>query len=726
MSSTRTERYTFGWRFAPRLTVDEMAVIQKMATDERYRHVPTSRLSVLAGRLGKVFASPTTGYRLVREREWSRPRLRRHPRPPPKEGIRASGPDEIWHIDTSQLRCVGCLVSQTVGASGGSVTSDDGKLTLTFPAGALAADTEITIEGTAPANLDDEFDPLAPDEGYALGPDGLTFPVPVRATYESGEAPLQEDGAIVAGVGALFTSENGIPEALDNQSTAIDISANAVRSHGELSHFSELVASDKHLVFAVRGVADSCPVGGLCFTAHAELAIAEGVDASTILEPTYTDFSRGQIRPTAPPIVNVPLVESAPKTFTGDFDYSCEPNLGDPDEFVATGRAIYQRVFAGGRIIDILTEVDVRKPIPCVVEQACSERPYPQCGGACPSLSRCLPNGDLGSCECVPLVDICGGFAELQQCNGVCPVDQSCAEDPDTTWCECVPDPGCGNDITEEGEQCDGEDDLSCVGGECGEDCVCENACDGSGDCTGGFACLFGLCIPECDGSDDCADGGTCSVPGNVDETLTPGCFPGIPDGAPEGEPCFEHEECFSFFCEAVLGECASFCLLEDGEPNLDVGVPAINGNAGCDGGFCVEFYFSQGRGVCGTSCTSDADCGEGRVCRLARDSEQNLYRAACFLASDTRADAGEPCATNAECNSSNCMTPPAVQSACFNNGDCGGGEYCTPFRRCALPVCTAHCESNADCLPALPNCVALDIPTPDGVVTQDLNVCGP
>lgn len=86
-----------------RLTTDEMTAIRKIATDERYRHVPTSRLAVLAERLGKVFASPTTWYRLVRERQWSRPRLRRHPKPP-KEGIRASGPDEIWHIDASQLR----------------------------------------------------------------------------------------------------------------------------------------------------------------------------------------------------------------------------------------------------------------------------------------------------------------------------------------------------------------------------------------------------------------------------------------------------------------------------------------------------------------------------------------------------------------------------------------------------------------------------------------------
>jgi hypothetical protein len=71
-----------------RLTTDEITAIQKMATDEQYRHVPTSRLSVLAGRLGKVFASPTTRYRLVREREWSRPRLRRHPRPPQRRNSR--------------------------------------------------------------------------------------------------------------------------------------------------------------------------------------------------------------------------------------------------------------------------------------------------------------------------------------------------------------------------------------------------------------------------------------------------------------------------------------------------------------------------------------------------------------------------------------------------------------------------------------------------------------
>jgi len=74
-----------------------------MVTSEEYRHVPTGTLALLAQRIGKVFASPTTWYRLVRCRKWRRPRRRIHPAKP-KVGIRASAPNEIWHVDTSMLR----------------------------------------------------------------------------------------------------------------------------------------------------------------------------------------------------------------------------------------------------------------------------------------------------------------------------------------------------------------------------------------------------------------------------------------------------------------------------------------------------------------------------------------------------------------------------------------------------------------------------------------------
>jgi len=74
-----------------------------MVTGEEYRHVPTGTLAVLAQRLGKVFASPTTWYRLVRLHKWRRPRRRIHPSKP-KVGIRAYAANEIWHVDTTLIR----------------------------------------------------------------------------------------------------------------------------------------------------------------------------------------------------------------------------------------------------------------------------------------------------------------------------------------------------------------------------------------------------------------------------------------------------------------------------------------------------------------------------------------------------------------------------------------------------------------------------------------------
>ncbi len=91
-------------RSAPhQLTPTECTAIQEMVTSEEYRHVPTATLARLAQRLGKVFASPTTWYRLVRRFQWRRPRRRVHPTGP-KVGIRASRPDQIWHIDTTVIR----------------------------------------------------------------------------------------------------------------------------------------------------------------------------------------------------------------------------------------------------------------------------------------------------------------------------------------------------------------------------------------------------------------------------------------------------------------------------------------------------------------------------------------------------------------------------------------------------------------------------------------------
>ena len=85
------------------LTAEERGVVKDMVTSEDYRHVPTSTLAVLAQRLERVYASASTWHRLVRSYGWRRPRKRVHPAKP-RLGIRASAPNQIWHVDTSVVR----------------------------------------------------------------------------------------------------------------------------------------------------------------------------------------------------------------------------------------------------------------------------------------------------------------------------------------------------------------------------------------------------------------------------------------------------------------------------------------------------------------------------------------------------------------------------------------------------------------------------------------------
>lgn len=91
-----------------RLTAEEILAIKALAESTDYRHVPTGRLAILAQRIGKVFASPSTWYKLIRERGWRRPRQRVYPAAP-KYGVRADRPDSLWHVDTTIIK----LLDQT-------------------------------------------------------------------------------------------------------------------------------------------------------------------------------------------------------------------------------------------------------------------------------------------------------------------------------------------------------------------------------------------------------------------------------------------------------------------------------------------------------------------------------------------------------------------------------------------------------------------------------------
>jgi transposase InsO family protein len=85
------------------LTSAEVSTIKEMVTASEYRHMPIRTLSLYAQRIGRVFASATTWAKLVRQRRWRRPRRRVYPEKP-KTGIRATYPNEYWHIDLTVIR----------------------------------------------------------------------------------------------------------------------------------------------------------------------------------------------------------------------------------------------------------------------------------------------------------------------------------------------------------------------------------------------------------------------------------------------------------------------------------------------------------------------------------------------------------------------------------------------------------------------------------------------
>ena len=85
------------------LTTKERRTIHEYVTNVAYQHFSIASLVLYAARQGAVVASASTWYRELKRQGLRRPRKRVHPERP-KHGVRASRPNELWHIDASQVR----------------------------------------------------------------------------------------------------------------------------------------------------------------------------------------------------------------------------------------------------------------------------------------------------------------------------------------------------------------------------------------------------------------------------------------------------------------------------------------------------------------------------------------------------------------------------------------------------------------------------------------------
>jgi hypothetical protein len=96
-----------------------------------------------------------------------------------------SAPDDNGPIITVVGTPNGEMTTASIGASGGTLNSADGKLTITIPAGALTSATDISVQP-----ITNEA-PLGLGSGYRLQPEGTAFAIPAILTFHYDEEILK-------------------------------------------------------------------------------------------------------------------------------------------------------------------------------------------------------------------------------------------------------------------------------------------------------------------------------------------------------------------------------------------------------------------------------------------------------------------------------------------------------------------------------------------------------
>jgi hypothetical protein len=140
-------------------------------------------------------------------------------------------PDAVEPIDgpgtpTEIGKPLGASTTKTIGPAGGTLATPDGKLTLTFPAGAVAKETPITVQPVENTALN------GVGTGYEFGPDGTRFAKPVTFTYRYTDDELA--GTTPEALGIAFQNSDRV-WMLAHRAT-VDRAARTITT--QVTHFS--------------------------------------------------------------------------------------------------------------------------------------------------------------------------------------------------------------------------------------------------------------------------------------------------------------------------------------------------------------------------------------------------------------------------------------------------------------------------------------------------------
>lgn len=159
---------------------------------------------------------------------------------PTADGGDSATPDDTTPDDTTPT---GPTTTTTVGTGGGTVTSPDGSLTLTIPAGALPGDVDITITELEATETPAEFADFSVLRSFDLGPSGTLFDLPVSVELTGLGNPVLDAGVLSTPALFLATTRDGAIELLTDPEVEATAGAGAeISARGTITHFSPLVA----------------------------------------------------------------------------------------------------------------------------------------------------------------------------------------------------------------------------------------------------------------------------------------------------------------------------------------------------------------------------------------------------------------------------------------------------------------------------------------------------
>jgi hypothetical protein len=121
----------------------------------------------------------------------------------------------------------GAVTQKTIGAEGGAITSTDGRIKLTIPAGAVSSAQQFSIQPISNQN------PLAVGKAYRLEPHNVTFSAPVTVEFSYTEDDIQN--TIPEALGIAYQDAKGVWQA--QGSTINDLANRKVKV--TTTHFSD-------------------------------------------------------------------------------------------------------------------------------------------------------------------------------------------------------------------------------------------------------------------------------------------------------------------------------------------------------------------------------------------------------------------------------------------------------------------------------------------------------